>query len=54
MLADTVALLDALGLDAFYEEMADLAKLNVAQRRARLESWLNTVSNATRPAPQPG
>jgi predicted aminopeptidase len=44
----------ALGLKGFYEEMADLAKQNGAQRNARLESWLNTVSTAPRVAPQAG
>jgi predicted aminopeptidase len=48
------ARLDALGLQGFYGEMADLAKLNVAQRRARLERWLSAVSDAPRAAPQPG
>jgi predicted aminopeptidase len=46
--------LDQLGLPRFYEEMADLAKLDVAQRRARLETWLNAVSHTPRSAPQPG
>lgn len=48
------ARLEALGLPAFYEEMTDLAKLNVAQRSARLKSWLDTVSTAPRSLPQAG
>jgi len=48
------ARMDALGLAAFYAEMTELAKLDVAQRAARLESWLNTVSTSPRAAPQPG
>jgi predicted aminopeptidase len=48
------ARLEALGLAGFYQEMADLAKLNVAQRTVRLETWLNTVSTAPRAAPQAG
>jgi predicted aminopeptidase len=48
------ARLAALGLEGFYAEMADLAKLNGAQREARLESWLNTVSTSPRSTPQPG
>ena len=46
--------LEALGLAGFYAEMADLAKLNVAQRTARLETWLNTVSTVPRASPQTG
>jgi predicted aminopeptidase len=48
------ARLAALGLAGFYTEMADLAKLNGAQRAARLESWLNAVSAAPRAAPKTG
>jgi predicted aminopeptidase len=46
--------LDTLGLPAFYAEMTDLAKLNPAQRAARLETWLSSTSDAPRAAPQSG
>jgi predicted aminopeptidase len=46
--------LEVRGLAGFYEEMADLAKLNGAQRTARLESWLEAVSAAPRTTPQTG
>jgi predicted aminopeptidase len=45
--------LEALGLQGFYDEMASLAKLNVAQRAARLEALQGTVSAAPRPGPAP-
>jgi len=48
------ARLEELGLEGFYAEMSDLAKLNVAQRAARLQSGLNTFSAPARPSPQAG
>jgi predicted aminopeptidase len=48
------ARLEALGLADFYVEMADLAKLNTAQRAARLEMWLGEVSPAPGGAPKTG
>jgi predicted aminopeptidase len=47
------ARIDALGLDAFYAEMAELAKLEVAERAARLET-LRTASRSAGAPPQPG
>ena len=46
--------LEALGLAGFYAEMAELAKLEVAERAARLEAMQSTFSTATGPLPQPG
>ena len=44
--------IDALGLERFYAEMAELAKLKPAERAARLEGWLKTASAATGALPQ--
>jgi len=46
------ARIDALGLEAFYAEMAELAKLKVAERTARLES-LGTASATAGASAQP-
>ena len=46
--------LEALGLAGFYAEMAELAKLKVPERAARLEAMENSFSTATGPLPQPG
>jgi len=46
--------IDALGLEGFYAEMAELAKLRPPERAARLEGWLNTASASTRGPPQTG
>jgi predicted aminopeptidase len=46
--------LEALGLAGFYAEMAELAKLKVPERAARLEAMQSTFSTATGPLPQPG
>lgn len=48
------ARIEQLGLTGFYAEMAELAKLDEAQRAARLESWLTSVSAVPREAPQAG
>jgi predicted aminopeptidase len=40
------ARLDEVGLTAFYEEMAALSKLSVADRAARLQAWLDALSPA--------
>jgi predicted aminopeptidase len=48
------ARLDQLGLTGFYDEMAELAKLNVTQRAARLERWLTPVSAVPADTPQTG
>jgi predicted aminopeptidase len=46
--------IDALGLEGFYAEMAELAKLKVPERASRLEGWLNTASAPTGAPPHPG
>jgi predicted aminopeptidase len=38
------ARLDEVGLEAFYDEMTALSKLSVAERAARLQTWLDAVS----------
>jgi predicted aminopeptidase len=45
------ARIDALGLEGFYAEMAELAKLKVSERAARLEGWLGTASAAAGASP---
>ena len=45
------ARIDARGLEGFYAEMAELAKLEAPERTARLEGWLGTASAAARASP---
>jgi predicted aminopeptidase len=47
------ARIDALGLKGFYAEMAELAKLTVAERAARLEGQPAPASASARVPPQP-
>ena len=46
--------LDEVGLELFYAEMAELAKLSRADRTARLQAWLDAASAAAGALPQAG
>lgn len=46
--------LNSLGLDAFYAEMAELAKLSTGDRAAKLQVWLDEVSRSSSAFPQSG
>ncbi len=48
------ARIDVLGLQAFYAEMAELAKLEVPERAERLESWRAAASASAGIPPQTG
>jgi predicted aminopeptidase len=48
------ARIDVLGLQAFYAEMAELAKLKVPERAERLESWRAAASASAGIPPQTG
>jgi predicted aminopeptidase len=48
------ARLDAVGLESFYKETEELSKLDVAERAARLQTWLDAVPAPAGAAPQAG